>query len=76
MFRYWCKEGNVVKDHYSDSTFLGHAKEQDLLANFNKVCTKLYHSKIFHASMDGPSVNLAFLIPRAGLGAAYAAQTP
>ena len=61
MVRYWCSSENMVKVRYLDSTFLGHAKENDLLVHFNKMCSKLDRSKIFHISLDGPNVNHSFM---------------
>ena len=61
VVRYWSSTENCVKTRYLDSTFMGHARENDLLVNFNQMTAKLDKSKIYHVSMDGPSVNHNFL---------------
>ena len=60
MVRYWSTEGKCVKVRYLDSSFLGHATENDLLVHFNKMCSQLDRSKVYHISMDGPHVNHSF----------------
>ena len=61
VVRCWSSTENCVKTRYLDSAFMGHARENDLLVNFNQMTAKLDKSKIYHVSMDGPSVNHNFL---------------
>lgn len=61
MVRYWCHAERQVKVRYLDSVFIGHAGENDLLVNFNKLSSRLDRGKVYHISMDGPNVNHAFM---------------
>ena len=56
MIRYWGDGDKKVKVRFWDSRFHGHATYADLLENFNDAVTCLNLSKMFHVSMDGPSV--------------------
>ena len=45
VVRYWSSTENCVKTRYLDSAFMGHARENDLLVNFNQMAAKLEKSK-------------------------------
>ena len=61
VIRWWSNADNMVKTRYFDSTFMGHGREVDLLRHFNTATSEIDRSKVYHISMDGPSVNHKFL---------------
>ena len=60
MVRYWDDELYNAKVQYLGSSFFGHARNDDLLREFNKITSSLDQKKLFQISMDGPNVNLLF----------------
>ncbi len=57
--RFW-NHDMMVRSHYFTSTFLGHARAEDLLASFTTCTEKLPKKGLVQLSMDGPSVNWKF----------------
>ena len=61
MVRYFDDKNNSCITQYLTSTFLGRARAEDLLTHFLEGITGLPLDNITQISMDGPSVNWAFL---------------
>lgn len=61
FIRYFDNKSNKVFTRYYGSSFLGHAKADDLVENFYKVLKELPKENMLQISMDGPNVNLSFL---------------
>ena len=56
----WDNVVNKVSTLYLDSTFIGHARHQDLFKRFISALDSLNLKKLPHVSMDVPNVNWAF----------------
>ena len=56
----WDNVVNKVSTLYLDSTFIGHARYQDLFKHLVSALDSLNLKKLPHVSMDVPSVNWAF----------------
>ena len=57
---YWSDLKNLVESRYLTSLFIGHGRTQDLLNHYEEATKNLDESMTWHASMDGPNMNLAF----------------
>ena len=63
LIRYWNADKNIAGSRYLTSKFLGGAKADQILINFEEgVRDKVEKSeKLLQISSDGPNVNLSFL---------------
>ena len=58
---YWDNVKNEVSVHDLNSKFLGHAAALDIIYEFNEGIIELNKGQLLQMSMDGASVNWAFL---------------
>ena len=60
VVNFWDSVGNKVRTRYLSSTFIVHARQQDLLGHFISALDLLDLKKLLQVSMDGPNVTWAF----------------
>ena len=60
VVNFWDSVGNKVCTRYLSSTFIVHARQQDLLGHFISALDLLDLKKLLQVSMDGPNVTWAF----------------
>ena len=61
VIRYWNENKHEISARYLTSTFLGHARADNLLEKFKEGLQCLSLRKLIQVSMDGPAVNYKFL---------------
>ena len=61
VVRCWDKVKNEVSVHYLNSKFLGHEAAFDIIHEFNEGIKELNKGQLLQMSMDGSSVNWAYL---------------
>ena len=60
IIRFWDNDAHCVQSRYLGSSFLGHAKSDNILEHVEKLTSDIDNTKVYQISMDGPNVNHKF----------------